>query len=230
MNDTGPFASVWLVGLVVLCAAGVGCSNKKTEPAAPAAQPMASAQPTAAARPAAANEVSRTLAVEAEPGVAGGVIEETSTVTVTVVDVDRATRKVTLADGAGKRASFTAGSEIRNLDQLNAGDKVTATMKDRLTIYVRPAGAGDTAGATYAAGVAAAPKGDKPGAVLAESYEVVAAVSDIDPARRIATLKFSDGTTRPVEVRPDVDLARYKVGDNVIIRVTSALAVLAAQP
>jgi hypothetical protein len=224
-NRSGPVASVWLAGLVVLCAAVAGCSsNNKPEPATPAAQPAP------AAKPMASGGVSKTRVMDVEPGVAGGVIEDTSTVAVKVVEVDRATRKVTLADDAGNKASFVAGPEIRNFDQLHVGDKLTATLKDRLTVYVRPAGAGDAAGATYAAAVAAAPKGAKPGGIVAESYEVIATVSDIDTAKRIATLKFADGSAHPVEVRPDVDMARYKVGDNVIIRVTSALAVLATQP
>jgi hypothetical protein len=249
-NHSGSIASICLVGIVVLSAAVAGCSsNKQPEPATPAAKPTASAQPKAAAQPtasaqpkaaaaqpaaagnaAAASAVTRTRAVDAEPGVAGGIIEDTSTISVKVVEVDRVTRKVTLADDAGKKASFVAGDEIRNLDQLQVGDKVTATLKDRLTIYVRPAGAGDEAGATYAAAVAKAPKGTKPGGIVAESYEVIASVSAIDATERTATLQFADGSTRPVQVRPDVDLARYKVGDTVIIRVTSALSVLAAQP
>jgi hypothetical protein len=43
-------------------------------------------------------------------------------------------------------------------------------------------------------------------------------------------LKFADGTTRQFLVRPDVDPSRYKVGDRVVIRVTSSLSLLAARP
>ena len=44
----------------------------------------------------------------------------------------------------------------------------------------------------------------------------------------VPTLKFADGRTHTVPVRFDVDLSRYKVGDSVIIRVTSTLSVLAS--
>lgn len=223
-NHSGLVASRWLAGLVLVCATVTGCSSDKKPPAA------APAPAAPAAKPMAGGGVTRSRMMDVEPGVAGGIVEDTATLSVKVVDVDRATRKVTLADDAGNRASFIAGSEIRNLDQLHPGDKVTATLKERLVVFVRPAGAGEEAGATYAAALAAAPKGAKPGALVAESYEVVATVSEIDAAKRIATLKFADGSTRPVQVRPDVDLARYKVGDNVIIRVTAALLVVAATP
>ncbi len=83
---------------------------------------------------------------------------------------------------------------------------------------------------THAAALATAPKGAKPGAMVAEMYEIVASVKSIDSANRTAILQFSDGQTRTVHVRPDVDLSRYKVGDSVVIRVTSALSVLVENP
>jgi hypothetical protein len=221
MNHSGLIASFWLVGLVVLSATAAGCSsNKKGEPA------KATDEPAKAAGGATQRRV-----VDVEPGVAGGTIEETTTMAVKVVEVDRTTRKVTLVDNAGNKATFVAGPEIRNLDQLHAGDKVTATLNERLVVYVRSgSGDGDEASGSYAAALSRAPKGAKPGGIVAESYVVVAIVTAIDATKRTATLKFADGATRTVKVRPDVDLARYKVGDNVIIGVTSALSVLAAQP
>jgi len=66
--------------------------------------------------------------------------------------------------------------------------------------------------------------------MVADMYEIVASVKSIDSANRTAILQFSDGQTRTVHVRPDVDLSRYKVGDSVVIRVTSALSVLVENP
>jgi hypothetical protein len=174
--------------------------------------------------------------VHVEPGVAGGTIEETTTATVKVKNINHSTRRVTLVDDAGEEATFTADPEIRNLDQLHPGDKLTATLKERLVVYVRSAPAnGDAAAAdkasdTYAAALARAPRGAKPGGVFAESYEVVALVTAIDSAARTADLKCADGWTHTVEVRPDVDLNRYKVGDSVVVRVSASLGVLAATP
>jgi hypothetical protein len=180
--------------------------------------------------------------VNVEPGVAGGTIEETTTATVKVKTINHSTRRVTLMDDAGEEATFTADPEIRNLDQLHPGDKLTATLKERLVVYVRSAPAASAANGdygattaekasdTYAAALARAPRGAKPGGVFAESYEVVALVTAIDSAARTADLKCADGWTHTVKVRPDVDLNRYKVGDSLVIRVTSSLGVLAATP
>jgi len=163
--------------------------------------------------------------VTVQPGEAGGVVEDSYSVSATVTSLDRATRQVTLTAGDGSRTKFIAGQEIRNLDQLHEGDKVTATISERLVIFVRTDG--EDPSVTHASALVTAPKGAKPGAMAAEKYEVVAKVKSIDTANRIAVLQFTDGDTRKVKVRPDVDLSKYKVGDSVVIRVTAMLSVLA---
>jgi hypothetical protein len=169
-----------------------------------------------------------TLKVTVEPGEAGGTIEQTTTILVTIDAVEAATRKITLSAEDGSKATFTAGPAIRNFDQLKAGDKFTATLLEKLVVYVRSDKPDKSA--AYAAAMARAPKGAKPGGIIAEHYELVASVTSIDTDKRIATLQFSDGKTRTVAVRPDVDLSRYKVGDSVVIEATTALALLSAKP
>jgi hypothetical protein len=214
--------SVSIVSGLVL--ASCSSSQKKPEPSSSARSPAPEARSFG-------ESVSESRVVNVEPGVAGGVVEDTTSVAVTVKAVDVSRRKVTLVDQDRNEATFNVAPEVRNLDQLRPGDKLTATLKERLTIYVR----GDSSGAekandTYTAALASAPKGAKPGGVFAESYQVIATVTVIDKDKRTATLKFSDGDTRTVPVRSDVDLSRYKVGDSVIIRVTDSLSVLTSRP
>jgi hypothetical protein len=169
-----------------------------------------------------------TSTVTTQPGVAGGVIEETFTTTVTISAVEPSTRNVSLTAADGTKASFTAGPEIRNFDQIHVGDKLTATITQRLVVFVRGDGADPSV--THAAALARAPKGAKPGAIVAESYEIVASVKSIDATNRTAVLQFSDGQTKTIPVRSDVDLSKYKVGDSVVIRVTEALSLLVRTP
>ena len=206
-NRPAGITGVILFGLVV-----AACSSGKK------AEPAASASP--------AEATGRATAVGIEPGTAGGAFEETSTVAVTVSAVDVASRRVTLVDDAGNKVTLTARPEIRNLDRLRAGDRLTATINKRLVILAR-AGGGEPSN-TYAVAASSAEKGASPGGVIAETYESVATVTAIDTANRAATLKFADGSTHTVPVRPDVDLTRYKVGDSVIVRTTSTLSVLAS--
>jgi Cu/Ag efflux protein CusF len=197
----------------------VSCNtDKKEKPEATAAAP--------AAKESSSGEGTRSVALI--PGEAGGVLEESFTAHATVRGVDKSTRKVTLESEDGTKASFTAPPEMRNIDQLKVGDRVKATIAQRIVISVNSGSAAPSE--AHAAMVARAPKGAKPGAIVAESFEVVSTVKAIDSAARRATLQFSDGSTKSVPVRADVDLGKYKVGDTVVIRVTEQLSVLTSSP
>jgi len=206
MNNKLAAAALLLAGALGLAS----CTSEKK------AEPASSAPPQSV----------RTVAVQA--GEAGGVVEDAFTVSARVSDLDRPSRHITLTASDGTKTTFTAGPQIRNFDQLLVGDKVNATFTERLVVFVRSSS--EEPSVTHAAALATAPKGAKPGAMVAEMYEIVASVKSIDSANRTATLQFSDGQTRTVHVRPDVDLSRYKVGDSVVIRVTSALSVLVENP
>ena len=148
--------------------------------------------------------------------------------TATVAALDKAKRKVTLVDAAGIKKTVKAGPEVINFDQIRVGDQLKITATEELVVYV--AGAGETPGDGEAQLVALAPKGAKPGALMAEAIQVTAKVTAIDVEHRKATLRLEDGTTRTVAVRPDVDLSKRKVGDSVVIRITEALAIQVAKP
>lgn len=163
--------------------------------------------------------------MQTRPGEAGFVDEDVFRVQAVVTAVDMTTRRVTLTGPQGQSYAFTAGPEIRNLAQTKVGDRVSATFARRLVVMVRrdeapPSDTYDTTSAT-------ARVGEKPGMLVAEEVKVVARVNTIDATNRRAQLQFADGTTRSVPIRSDVDLSRYKVGDNVVIRSTTALTVLA---
>jgi hypothetical protein len=175
-----------------------------------------------------AAEPSANRTVTMNEGQAGGVVEDTFTAQAIVSDVDKSTRKVSLKGSDGNTTSFTAGPEIKNFDQIKKGDKVTATVKERLVVFVRSGSEDPTI--SHRAALATAPKGAKPGAMSSEMYEITARVTAIDTANRVATLSFGQGETRTVHVRPDVDLSRYKVGDTVVIQVSAALSVLVETP
>ncbi len=161
--------------------------------------------------------------VAVEEGKAGGVVVDTYTVTSMISDINVQTRQITLKGEDGKKIVITAGPEIRRFDQLRVGERVEAKLVRQLVVLVRSDGSPASSGRVGV--VTVAPKGEKPGAMSAEVVEVVAKVESIDRAARTATLKFSDGDTRVVNVRPDVDLTRYKAGDSVVIRITEIMAV-----
>jgi hypothetical protein len=81
-----------------------------------------------------------------------------------------------------------------------------------------------------AALVALAPKGAKPGGLMANTVQVIAKVTAIDLKHHKATLLFPDGTTKTVAVRKDVDLTKREVGEEVVIRCTEAVAIVVEKP
>jgi hypothetical protein len=75
-----------------------------------------------------------------------------------------------------------------------------------------------------------APKGAKPGGLVAETTQVTAKVTAIDQKKRTATLRFEDGSTKTLPVRSDVDLSKRKVGEQVVFQVTEMVAVSVEKP
>ena len=93
---------------------------------------------------------------------------------------------------------------------------------------LRPSSAGPSASAGTA--VALAPKGAKPGILMADTAEITAKITAIDSTSREVTLQLHDGTTRLVQVAKEVDLTRANVGDEVTARVTKSLLINVESP
>jgi hypothetical protein len=169
-----------------------------------------------------------TAAVVYQQGVPGGITVETYKESATVTGIDAATRKVTLVTPQGKKSTVKCGPEVINFDQIHVGDQLKVTVAEELAVSMAQTDAppSDSAGAL----VALAPKGAKPGAVMANTMVVTAKVTAIDLKHHKATLRFPDGSTKTVAVRSDVDLTKRQVGEEVVIRCTEALAISVEKP
>ena len=66
--------------------------------------------------------------------------------------------------------------------------------------------------------------------VIASTVEVTAKVKSIDLKRHKATLQFPDGKSKTFAVRPDVDLTKVKLGEEVVMRTTEAMAIVVEKP
>ena len=163
-----------------------------------------------------------------EEGVPGGVAVQTHKVTATVTGIDAPNRKVTFVSPDDKKFTVKCGPEVANFDQIRIGDQLKVTVAEELVVYM----AKDQPPATdgQAALVALAPQGAKPGVVMAQTTQVTAKVTAIDLKHHKATLGFPDGSTKTVAVRKDVDLTQRKVGEEVSIRVTVAMAISVEKP
>ncbi len=61
--------------------------------------------------------------------------------------------------------------------------------------------------------------------LAADTVEITALVKGMDTTLRTATLLLPNGSERVIKVRPDVDMKTEYLGRQVVLRVTTAVAV-----
>jgi len=161
-------------------------------------------------------------------GFPGGTFVQTRELVATVTAVDKGARKVTLLSADGIRETVRVRPEVANFNQVQIGDRLKIVATEELVVnMVEP---GDSANTGSAGLVALAPKGAKPGGVLAETTWLTATVTGVDARSHTATLKFEDGSTRTLRVRGDVDLNESRIGRKVVFSATEMVAISVEKP
>lgn len=162
------------------------------------------------------------------PGTMPGMVRaEKVTAEATVEAVDPQARTVTLRGPRGNMVTVQVGPEVKNFDQIKAGDTVRAQYLQATAIFVRKPGEAPSGapGASGARTVAVAPPGEMPGGMVANTVERTATVQDIDYNTRKVTLAGQQGRTIELNVDPSVEgLDQVKKGDQVVVRHTEAIA------
>ena len=166
--------------------------------------------------------------IEYTKGVPGGVIVQTFKTIASVTAIDRTKRTATLLGSDGKKFTVNVGPEAVNFDQVRVGDRISATVVQKIVASIDQQNT--TAGDGAAVGVARAPQGGQPGGLIAATAQVTAKVTAIDPVKRTATLRLEDGTTQTITIRDDVDLSRHHVGEQVDFRITEMIAIGLEKP
>lgn len=149
----------------------------------------------------------------APQGQARGVAAGSSVTAVAIVEaINQETREVTLRKEDGELVQMVIGPEARNLAQVEKGDRVTVTYEVGLVVALGPPG--QTPTRVTNTELARTPAGARPGGAIRETVAVTATVTAIDPTSRIVTLRGPQRTVE-LEVAPDIDLSKVKVGDQV---------------
>ena len=145
-----------------------------------------------------------TMVIETPEGAA---IVETVQVSATVAGMNFDNRQVVLLFPDGSTRAFKADKQVVNLDQIKIGDQVKATVIEELAVFLSK----DKAPASLdaATAVALAPKGSRPGIVMANTVAITAAIKAVDLKSRRVTLQFADGTSRTVTVGKAVDRLKF---------------------
>ena len=160
------------------------------------------------------------LAETAKP-VSGTVASAAVQVTATVVEIDHKKREVTLKAADGREETFIVDEAAKNLDQVKKGDVLVVTYAEALAYEVKKPGAGATG---IAVGAATAKPGEMPAGVIARETTVTVTITAIDEKAPTVTFKGPQGNTRTIKVKDVAKLKDVKVGDQVEITYTQALA------
>jgi len=159
--------------------------------------------------------------VTKSPGVARAVRTETANATITSIDAK--SRVITLKSPQGKEFAAEVGPEVKNFDQLKVGDQVDVQYIEALLVQLKKGG-GAPVTSSAQGGAVTAKKGEAPGAAVGRQVTVVGDVIDLDPAKRMVTVR---GPKRTVAFDVE-DPEQFKLiakGDQIEATYTEALAV-----
>lgn len=149
--------------------------------------------------------------------------ESVVTLNATVEAIDLDSRVVTLKDSKGNVFDLKVGEEAKNLPQVKVGDLVVAKYYESIAVEVKKHG--EPGGVTASEAVATAKPGEKPAGVVANQLTVTTTVQTIDRKKNYVTLKGPEGNLVQVKVQDPKNLKNVKVGDQVVITYTEALAI-----
>ena len=153
----------------------------------------------------------------------GGVVGASVTVTATVTSVDQKTREVSIKTDDGKKYSFIAGDNVKNLAQLKKGDVITAVYTEAIAYQVRKHN--KQTGVEVTDATASAAPGQKPAGAVMQQTTVAVTITAIDPTIPTVTFKGPQGNSRTIKVKDPQKLVGVKVGDIVDITYTEAIAI-----
>jgi hypothetical protein len=142
--------------------------------------------------------------------------------------INAATREVTMVTPEGKTSKVTAGPKVKNFNQIQIGDQVTATV--RKTIVVSLLAPGETRAPGQSSAFGSASEGSKPSTMASQTVQATARIEALDAKHRKVTLRFSDGDTETFDVREDIDMSKAHLGQEVLIRSTETVAVRVEKP
>jgi hypothetical protein len=152
----------------------------------------------------------------------GRVITSTARREAIVESVNKETREIRVVDANGKIHKFVAGEMVANFDQIEPRDRIVTEYLESVAVFVVPEGTPEMGDVGL---VEVAPLGEKPGMAMADTYMVAARIDAVDAASRVVTLRGKDGFQTAFRVADDVELENLKVGDEVRMRVTEAVAI-----
>ncbi len=142
----------------------------------------------------------------------------------TVQAVDLEKRVVTLKGEKGNVFDVAVGEEVRNLPQVKVGDIVVVKYYESIAFRILKPGE-IAEGVRETETMSRAKPGESPAGKVGREVSLVATIQAIDKKKATVTLKGPEGRTVTVKAENPKNLEKIKVGDEVQITYTEALAV-----
>jgi hypothetical protein len=156
-------------------------------------------------------------------------VENTESISATVESIDLPKRLVSLRAPNGEKATVEVSPEVRNLEQVRAGDKVVVRYYEALAATFKKRGESTTIGRVdQKDAVARAEPGQKPGAAVGTAVSTTVVIEAVDRDRNTVSFTGPAGLLRTVNVvDPSAQkfISGLKKGDEVEITYTEALAI-----
>lgn len=146
------------------------------------------------------------------------------TATFTIEAIDHAARIVTLKDKDGNYDEIVCGPDVQRFDALKVGDKVSFRYHESVVSAIHRPGAAAKPTASSNAAVTRT-SGTEPGGTIARQMTAVVTIEAIDVRTPAVTIKTGNGHKMSFKVENAKNLEGYKVGDQVEITYTQALAI-----
>ena len=154
---------------------------------------------------------------------AGVIVADAVETIVTVVEVDREARTVTVRGEKGHMATINVPEQAQNLDQVRPGSRFKVQYVTSVALSLRKGSgiASSNSGST----VEVAAKGDTPGGTIVTVHQVNAVVEGLDRDTRSVTLRGPEGGPFDLHVGEEVKAyGDIEIGDTVAVEYTEGLA------
>lgn len=142
----------------------------------------------------------------------------------TIVAIDHGQRLVTLKNEQGEQIIAEVSQSVQDLERVKVGDMVVAAYSATITWKVRPRDQKISAFTADPAANSVKP-GDQITGSVVKSTSMIGTISAIDLAAGTVKLAWPDGTSQTIKAHDPSNLRKVKVGDEVDILYSEALAV-----
>lgn len=148
-----------------------------------------------------------------------------ATLSAEVTAIDLKTRELTLKGPEGYEVTVTAGENIKRLDEVKVGDFVRVDYLVSVAAEVRKPTAEEAAHPLVIMDVAGrATKDEAPAGGIARRFKVVTTIEALDRRNETVTVKGPLGRYLTVHVADPARLTQVRIGENIVIVYTEAMA------